>query len=178
MTISRTLKIVGGWSTALAILLGVSYCSELPKYRFEQSAAEAARHIPGVRLIHSIRSVDAASPITWFWPATTTWNFAWPDPFMTGRFFTVTLVYDQENPIVFLVDADCEARELELYGLDQPENAFPARDVFGEPVVAPNGQTYRRLKTKQNELPVDWLHAFCDTDWEAERDILRQSNAK
>ena len=80
-----------------------------------------------------------------------------------------TLIYDEEKPIVFLVDADCEAREQVFYGLDQPESAFPARDIFGEPVVAPNEKTYRRLTTKQDELPAAWLHHFCDRDWTAER---------
>jgi len=151
------------------MLLGMSYCSEWPKYRFEQMAAETGHRIPGARLIGSMKTAGFASPVSWFWPATTTWNFAWPDSVMSDRFYTFTLIYDEEKPIVFLVDADCEAREQVFYGLDQPESAFPARDIFGEPVVAPNEKTYRRLTTKQDELPAAWLHHFCDRDWTAER---------
>jgi hypothetical protein len=169
MTTSRALKIMGGWSTGIAMLLGMSYCSEWPKYRFEQMAAETGHRIPGARLIGSMKTAGFASPVSWFWPATTTWNFAWPDSVMSDRFYTFTLIYDEEKPIVFLVDADCEAREQVFYGLDQPESAFPARDIFGEPVVAPNEKTYRRLTTKQDELPAAWLHHFCDRDWTAER---------
>jgi hypothetical protein len=43
--------------------------------------------------------------------------------------------------------------------------------MWGEPVVAPNGKTYRRAKT-QLPFPPEWLHAFCDTDWTAEREAV------
>jgi hypothetical protein len=124
--------------------------------------------MPGARLISAMKTGDLASPISWFWPARTTWNFALPDPLMRDRFYTVTLRYGEESLSVFLVDADCQAREEVLYDLDEPDSAFPARDVWGEPVVAPNGKTYRRLNTKV-ALPPAWLHAFCDTDWTTER---------
>lgn len=168
MTARRAFKIASGWSAGIAIALGLSYCAEWPKYRFEQLAAETGHSIPGARLIGSTQTADFASPISWFWPATTTWNFARPDPLMRNRFYTVTLIYNEESPIVFLVDADCEARKEVLYDLDEPESAFPARDMWGEPVAAPNGKTYRRLNTN-TALPLKWLHAFCDTDWTIER---------
>jgi hypothetical protein len=168
MTAIRAFKIAGGWSAGIAIVMGLSYCSEWPKYRFERLAAETGQHIPGARLIGSMKTGNLASPISWFWPATTTWNFARPDLLMRDRFYTVTLTYD-ENPDVFLLDVDCEARgKAGIYDLDQPESAFPARNLWGEPVVAPNGKTYRELKTNIT-LPPEWLHAFCDTDWTTER---------
>jgi hypothetical protein len=137
-------------------------------------AAETGYRIPGARLIGSIKTVRISSPISWFWPTTETWNFAWPDPLMLDRFLTFTLVYDEKlSPIVFLVDADCKTREQVFYGLDEPESEFPARDIFGEPVVAPNGKTYRRLKFKQENVPAAWIHEFCDTDWTAEREAVR-----
>src|ERR1700724_2761285 len=120
MTAARAFKIAGGWSAGIAISLGLSYCAESPKYRFERLAAETGQHIPGARLIGSTKTGDLASPISWFWPATTTWNFARPDSLMRHRFYTVTLIYDAESPIVFLVDADCEARKEVLYDLDEP----------------------------------------------------------
>jgi hypothetical protein len=149
-------------------MLGVSYCSELPKYRFEQAAIETAKQLPGSRLLTSFKSGDLTSPISWFWPATTTWNFAVPDRELSGRFYTFTLTYGDKNPLVYLVDVDCEDHEFTWYDLDEPEGAFPARDLFGEPVVAPSGQTYRRSKD-QLDPPPGWMHAFCDTDWTAER---------
>jgi hypothetical protein len=99
---------------------------------------------------------------------TTTWNFARPDPLMRDRFYAVTLTYDEKNPDVFLLDVACEARKADMYDLDQPESAFPARNLWGEPVLAPNGKTYRQLKTNIT-VPPEWLHAFCDTDWTTER---------
>jgi hypothetical protein len=63
---------------------------------------------------------------------------------------------------------DCEARKGEWYDQDEPDTAIPARTLWGEPVVAPNGKTYRRSKGNI-ALPPEWLHAFCDTDWTAER---------
>jgi hypothetical protein len=169
MTVTKGFKIAGGWSAGIAIALSLSYYAEWPKYRFERLAAETGQRIPGARLIGSMKSADFASPISWFWPATTTWNFARPDPLMRDRFYTLTLIYDEkESPIIFLVDADCEARKEVLYDLDQPESAFPARNLWGEPVSAPNGKTYRQLKTNIAPPP-EWLHAFCDTDWTTER---------
>jgi len=171
MTASRAFKIVGGWSLGIAIVLGLSYCEEGPKYQFDRMAVDVGHQIPGARLIGSVKSLDLASPLSWFWPARTTWNFASPDPLMHYRFYTVTLIYEQKEPIIFLMDADCEDRKLDLYDLDEPESAFPARNLWGEPVVAPNGKTYRRLDTKQ-EFPAIWLRAFCDTDWSAERSAV------
>ena len=176
MAMGRTFRILGGWSIAIAVLLGMSYCSELPIYRFERMATEMGHRVPGARLISSIKTARLTSPLSWFWPTTETWNFAWPDPMMLDRFHTFTLVHDENSPIVFLVDADCETREQILYGLDAPESALPALDVFGEPVMGPNGKTYRRLKIKQDDLPAGWLHEFCDTDWTAERNAAQATS--
>jgi hypothetical protein len=40
MAKSRVLGVVGGWSAVILIVLAVSCCSELPKHRFEDRAAE------------------------------------------------------------------------------------------------------------------------------------------
>jgi hypothetical protein len=63
MTASRAFKIASGWSAGIAIALGLSYCAEWPKYRFEQLAAETGDSIPGARLIGSTKTADFASPI-------------------------------------------------------------------------------------------------------------------
>ena len=36
-----------------------------------------------------------------------------------------------QQALVYLVDAECEARNAVLYDLDEPESAFPARDMWG-----------------------------------------------
>jgi hypothetical protein len=155
--------------------LGRSYWAELPKYRFEQTAIEVGKGLPGSRLIRSFKSRDLDSPISWFWPATTTWNFAMPDPVMGDRFYTMTLVYgEKEPPSVYLVDADCKDHEFTWYDLDEPASAIPARDLYGEPVQAPNGETYR-LSKPQLDPPPGWMHEFCDTDWTAERKAERKA---
>jgi hypothetical protein len=172
----RPFRIIGGWSAGITILLGLSYCSELPKYRFEQMTVETVHRIPGTRLVNSFKTVDPVSPVSWVWPAKTTMNFAWPDPLMLDRFYTITSVYGEKDPIIFLVDADCGSRQPVLYDLDQPENSFPALDLWGEPVVAPNGKTYRQIQASKKIAPPDeWLNAFCNTDWTAERQRIRQS---
>jgi hypothetical protein len=117
MTAVRAIKIASAWSAGIAILMSASYCSEASKYRFERLTAETGQRIPGARLIGSIMTGDLASPVSWFWPATTTWNFASPDPVMRDRFYQVSLMYDQENPDVFLLDVDCAARNGEWYDL-------------------------------------------------------------
>jgi hypothetical protein len=170
----RSFKIIGGWLGVIAIVLSFSYCSEWPKYRFERVATEVGRSMPGARLISSAKSGDLASPASWFWPATTNWTFAVPDPMLSNRFYTLTLNYgetaSEKQPLVFLIDADCVTREMIWYGLDEPESAFPARDFWGNPVVAPNGNTYRRrLWSRADPVLPEWLHAFCETDWAAER---------
>ena len=97
-----------------------------------------------------------------------------PDPLMDGRFYTFAIVYGEEEPTGFLIDADCQDRTVVWYALDQPESAFPALDIFGEPAVAPNGKTYRRFNTKLL-APPEWLHAFCETDWTIERNAARSA---
>ena len=108
------------------------------------------------------------SPISWFWPATTTWNFAVPDRQLQGRFYTFTLTYAEKDPIVYLVDVDCKVKKLTWYDLDEPESAYPAVNSRGEPAVAPNGKTYR-LSKAQLDPPAGWMYEFCDTDWTEER---------
>ena len=167
---SRYLKIIGGWSAAIAIILGLSYWSERPKYHFEQVATRVGQELPGARLILSAKSGDLTSPVSWFWPATTTFNFAVPD-LGKGRFYLMALRYGEKDATVYLLDADCEARNVDRYDLDEPENASPARDYLGDPVVAPNGKTYR-LYSYHFPAPPEWMHAFCDTDWTAERNAV------
>jgi hypothetical protein len=168
MKVRTAIKTGGAWVAVIAVVMGTSYCSEAPKYSFARAAAETGRQIPGARLIGSMKSGDLTSPLSWFWPATTTWNFASPDPQMRGRFYLISLQYGEKEPDVWLLDVDCDARNAEWYDLDEPDTALPARNIWGEPVVAPNGKTYRRSNVNM-ALPKTWLHAFCDTKWTAER---------
>lgn len=173
--VRKYLRIIGGCSAAIAVVLGLSYWSERPKYHFEQVAIRVGHDVPGARLIFSAKSGDIASPVSWFWPATTIFNFAMPDR-MAGRFYLMGLLYGEKEAAVYLLDADCEARKVEWYDLDEPDSAYPARDFFGDPVVAPNGKTYRR-DSAQLPAPPEWLHAFCDTDWTAERKAVFSARA-
>jgi hypothetical protein len=167
----RILRIVGGWSVVIFGVLGVSYCSELPKHRFQDRAAESTSAVPGAREIGSKMRRTILSPISWFWPATTETTFALPDPRVADRFYTMTLAYGEKLPAVFLVDADCQTRKLTFFGPDEPEIAEPAQDLFGAPVVAANGKTYRRLRTNR-DAPATWVADFCDTNWSAEREAV------
>jgi hypothetical protein len=167
-SVTKLLHIIGSWTAIMAILLSASYCSELPKYRFEKVAMETTKDMPGSRLISSMKTGDIVSPVSWVWPATTTWNFALPDRQSQGRFYIYSLRYGEPQATILLLDAFCERREAVWYDLDEPDDAFPARDLFGGPVVAPNGKTYRRLKS-QPPLPPEWTHELCETDWTAER---------
>lgn len=158
-----------GGVLALCAILGVSFLAEMPKHRFEADTRSAMAKQRGARLIQSIKSGDLASPVSWFWAATTHLGYAIPDPQMLNRFVTITFIYDYAgSPIVYLVDADCKARKLACYDLDQPESAFPARNIWGEPVVAPNGKTYRTVSIS---IPPDnqSIAALCNSDWSKER---------
>jgi len=166
--VQHACKNLGVLALGIAIVLGLSYSAELPKYRFQEDAAETGRVIPGARLVGSVQSTELASPVSWFWPATTTWNFAWPDLAKQNRFYAVTLIYGEDDPDVMLVDADCKTGAVELYDLDEPDSALPARTIRGEPVVAPNGKTYRRIDTER-AFPSTWVESFCGTDWTAEK---------
>ena len=119
----RPLKIIGGWSAVIAIALGISYWSERPKYHFEQVAIRVGQQLPGARLISSMKTGDLSSPVSWFWPATTTWNFAVPDR-MRDRFYIISMRYGEGQATTFLIDADCEAHKVVWYDLDEPESAF------------------------------------------------------
>jgi hypothetical protein len=105
------------------------------------------------------------------WPATTETTFALPDPRVADRFYTMTLADGEKQPAVFLVDADCQTRTLTFFGPDEPQSAEPAQDLFGTPVVAANGKTYRRLRTIP-DIPSTWIADFCDTDWSSEREAV------
>jgi hypothetical protein len=167
----RILWLIGGWSGVIVALLAMSYCSELPKQRFEYRSAESTNGVPGARAIGSKKGFSITSPISWFWPAITESTIALPDPRVADRFYTMTLTYGAKQPLVFLVDADCQARTLTFFGPDEPESAAPARDLFGSPVVATNGKTYRRLHSNPDS-PAAWVVDFCDTDWSAEREAI------
>jgi hypothetical protein len=166
--VKHAFKNLGASALGIAIVLGLSYSAELPKYRFQEDAAATGRVIPGARLVNAVQSTELASPVSWFWPATTTWNFAWPDLAKQNRFYAVTLVYGQDDPVVLLVDADCKTGAVELYDLDEPDSALPALTIRGEPVVAPNGKTYRRTNAGR-PFPSTWIESFCGTDWTAEK---------
>ena len=159
---------LGASALGIAIVLGLSYSAELPKYRFQADAAETGRIIPGAKLVSSVQSTELASPVSWFWPATTTWNYAWPDTAKQNRFYAASLVYGEDDPVVLLVDADCKTGTVDLYDLDEPDSALPALTVGGEPVVAPNGKTYRRTNA-EHAFPATWMESFCDADWTAEK---------
>jgi hypothetical protein len=171
MSKKRILRIVCGWSSVMVIALGMSYCSEATKHRFEDRAAESTSGVPGARVISSERHRSILSPVSWLWAATTQTTIALPDPRVADRFYTMTLAYGEKLPVVFLVDADCQTRKLTFFGPDEPEGAAPAQDLFGAPIVAANGKTYRRLRTDP-EAPATWIVDFCDTDWSVERDTV------
>jgi hypothetical protein len=171
MSKKRILRMGGGWSAVAVIVLGMSYCSEATKHRFEGRAAETTNGVPGARVIGSVRRRSILSPVSWLWPATTETTIALPDPRVADRFYTMSVAYGEKLPVVFLVDADCQMRKLTFFGPDEPENAEPARDLFGVPVVAANGKTYRRLRIDP-EAPATWIAVFCDTDWSGEREAV------
>jgi hypothetical protein len=177
MTLTRALKIAGGWIIGIAIVLGWSYWSERGKYHFEQMATEVGGNLPGARLINHSSVIDPTSPITWFWSPTTTYNYAIPDPIMRDRFIVMSLVYELKDPGVWLIDVDCSARTETLYDLDEPETQFPARNLWGEPVVAPNSKTYRQMKNVI-PLPKGWLKTMCESDWTAERKAVAAAQLK
>jgi hypothetical protein len=161
-------NIIIGWLVGGVIIFGLSYWSELPKYRFEQMSLDLGNKIQGARLIDYIKEGNFISPISWFWAARTTINFALPDPIVDRRFYIMSLTYGERDPVIFLADVDCGRREWILYDLDEPESAIPALSLWGEPIVAPNGKVYRHVNWKDSP-PSKWMAAFCDTDWTAER---------
>jgi hypothetical protein len=176
----RRLRTLAAWLVAAAAMLVLSYCWEWPKYRFQETAEASVRQLPGARIIDEQKEGDFASPMSWFKPTVTAVTFAIPDPMERDRFFRTTFFYDRTlEPLVELVDVDCDQRAAVRYDLDEPTSALPARSVWGEPVVAQNGQTYRRVSPKFEQTypePPRFIAAFCDTDWTRERQAA--GNAK
>jgi hypothetical protein len=137
----------------------MSYCSELAKHQFENRAAESTNGVSGARVIGSRQRPSILSPVSWFWPAIIETTIALPDPRVSNRFYTMTLI------------SDCQTRKLTFFGQDEPESAEPAQDLFGAAIVAANGRTYRRLRIDP-DAPATWIVDFCDTDWSAEREAV------
>jgi hypothetical protein len=158
----------------IAAVLIASYLSELPRYRFEQVAAEVGHRLPETRPISAIKAGHLASPVSWFWPAKTVWTFASPDVAVSDRFYIITLMYEEDHPTTRLVDVDCNNRKMIWYDLEEPDTAFPARDLWGQPVLAPNGKTYRRVRIQPQARP-EWMQAFCETDWSTEMKVLMRT---
>jgi len=157
-------------ASAIAMLLGVSFFLELQKHRFEWAAVGLPQHTPGMRVLSSTKSRSLISPVSWFWPARTNFTFAVPDDKVQNRFYVAFLNYGEEFAD-FYVDANCDLRDGAWYGLGAAATAVPARDFFGKPIVARNGETFRRI---DHELPFprDLARAFCDTDWTKELEAL------
>ncbi|MCF8534547.1 MAG: hypothetical protein K9G48_16190 [Reyranella sp.] len=163
MTAKKYIQNIGAIIIVAAISLGLSYCSERPKYQFAASVITGSKQIPGVRLINSFKSGDLTSPVSWFWPATTRLVYARPDiTAPTPRFYIMSFGY-KDPPAVWLVEPDCQAKKEYIYFPAEPgENGEPARNVMGEPVTAPNG---KRFLLHENSMPpnADNMRAFCVT---------------
>jgi len=164
---------IGAATVVAAIVLGLSYCSELPKQRFAQSVIDQVKVIPGARQIASFQSGDLTSPVSWFWPPTTRLIYARPDIAAPDtRFYIMSFGY-HDAPALWLASMDCAVhKEAATYFPaekgDQGEPGEPARNILGDPVKAPNGAPFLRHDTPYQPTP-DQIHALCDTDWTAER---------
>src|SRR5262245_47860195 len=90
---------------------------------------------------------------------------------ISDRFYIITLMYGEDQPVTRLVDVDCNNRKMIWYDPEEPDTAFPARDLWGQPVLAPNRKTYRRLRIQPPARP-ELMQAFCETDWTAEMKVL------
>jgi hypothetical protein len=91
----KTDRIMGARWTVFLVILGVSYCSELPRYRFEARAVDTSNSIPGARVIGSKNDLNIPSPVSWFWTATIEWTVALPDPRVADRFYTMTPIHGE-----------------------------------------------------------------------------------
>jgi hypothetical protein len=170
MSVREGGPIMRKWLTvSVCLLIAVLYFGLRikSKYEFLHLPTAVSVELPGSRLIDSTKVFDLDSPLSWFWPEAG-WVFAIPDPVQADRFFMFRIEYGERQPIVFMVDADCSTKRMTWYDTDEPDNVFPARDLYGRPVVAPDGKTYRR-SSAQAEPPQKWMHEFCETDWTAER---------
>jgi hypothetical protein len=76
--VKKAFKIAGALAVVVAWILGGSYYSEAPKYRFEHVAKSEAAAVPGARQLNAIKIVDIASPVSWFWPPATILNLQFP----------------------------------------------------------------------------------------------------
>jgi hypothetical protein len=166
----RRLVEKGEWTALVVGALVLLYfgSSIKSKYDFQHFPTKIVQELPGSRLIGSNKAIDLGSPTSWFWPEHA-WIFAMPDPVMGERFFVFRAEYGEKQATgLFLIDADCKDKKLTWYDPDEPESAFPARDLYGEPVTDGAGETYRR-SVAQPDPPKGWMHEFCETDWKAER---------
>jgi len=172
------MQTIGGLVLAAAVVLGLSYCSERPKRQFAGPVIEGAKQIPGARLISSFKSGDLTSPVSWFWPATSRLVYARPDiTAPTPRFYVMSFGY-KETPFVYLVEPNCQARtEVTYFQPDPGDNGDPARNIMGDPVIAPNGKPFLRHDT---HIPpsAEELHALCDTDWTPERKAVAATTSQ
>jgi len=171
-----TVKEIGIGIGVAGAMFGGSYLHEWSAYSFESRAMAGLGSVQGARFLNKLSSIDIASPATWIWPTTDVVDFAFPDPMMSGRFYVLSMLRGASpEEAVFLIDVDCdEPEKATWYDLKQPATAYPARDLWGEPVHTKSGEVYRQLK-KSPPLPAKWQQEFCHTDWQTERQAVGEA---
>jgi hypothetical protein len=164
-TLNERLKVGGIIAAVVVAGLGMSYCSAAPNYAFQKKTL--AEMPPGFGLINTVKTADITSPVTWLKGTVGTYVFAKPEP-PNADIFTVAVVPYEERPSVYMVQVDCEAKEvIRAFPDDQGE---PLLNIWGEPFTTQEGKVFRSGDVKA--ASPDDLADFCQRDWSKERAAL------
>lgn len=161
--LNRAIGIAASLIVIIIAALALSYCSELPKRSFAAEAMEIADR-PGVKLLSSSGAIDPVSPTTWFDTPKTTFVFARPEP-PNADIFTVIVFRYKEAPSAYMVQMDCEAKEVTR--AFTAEKGYPLRNLWGEEFREQRGKTFNYKEAVA--APTADMKDFCASDWSTER---------
>ena len=177
MKLNETAKGCIGAITFMTVFVGWLYWDVSQQHKFAITVAEDMESIPVARLVSSFKSSELTNPFSWFWPPMTRLTYAAPDTSLPGgsRFYLMTFVLDNKDPpFIMMVHVNCESQKYIYYATIKPTDSIDrelARNVLGEPVIAPDGSMFQRHETK---IPADpsQLKTICETDWTKERKAI------
>lgn len=167
---------LGGWGTALILLLWLGGCSYLDdrhnKAVLDMADREFGRQ-PAVRTIARSTAVDLTWPGTWFHPEVMKLQYGVPDPGGRERFVEIVFRPGESEPRNQLLDFDCRHGSVERYETGRSRGSFLLRPN-GRPYRGLDGAIYRRVSDQPEQANDEEMTTYCHSDWSPQLNALHR----